>query len=216
LGLLSDICSDSTVDAVIVETPYPKHLSFQDIADALPADKDAEGITPECYGLLFQAKTWSQVKNLIVPSTALAVAHLAQSLGPVAGQQAVVIGRSDTVGRPSAHLLSSLDMTVTLAHSRTKNLAALCRHADVLVAAAGVAGLVNADWIKPGALVIDVGFHSSRKGTVGDVAARADQFAKAITCVPGGVGPVATAITLLQTSVSARDNGNRVAARKSP
>ncbi|HXT01532.1 MAG TPA: bifunctional 5,10-methylenetetrahydrofolate dehydrogenase/5,10-methenyltetrahydrofolate cyclohydrolase [Elusimicrobiota bacterium] len=201
LGLLADLAGDASVDALIVETPYPRGLTPADIAAAVPPSKDAEGVTAESYGRFFLAKTWDEAARVTGPCTAVALARLARAAKiPLAGRRAVVIGRSGTVGRPAAHLLSTLDLTVTLAHSRTKNLAALCREADVLVAAAGLPGLVKPSWIKRGALVLDAGIHLVRGKLVGDVARGAETRAGAITPVPGGVGPVTTAVAVLQAA----------------
>ncbi len=204
LGLLADLAGDASVDALMVETPYPRGLSAADVASAMPAAKDVEGVTAEAYGRLFLAKSEDEAARLIGPCTAVALARLARaSKIPLAGKRAVVIGRSATVGRPAAHLLSTFDLTVTLAHSRTKNLAALCREADVLVAAAGVPGLVKPSWIKRGALVLDAGVHLVRGKLVGDVAPAAAGRAGIMTPVPGGVGPVTTAVAVLQAALLA-------------
>ena len=198
LGLLADLASDASADALILETPYPRGVTAADAAAAVPADKDAEGVTPAAYGRLFLAKSWKETEGLVIPCTALALARLALASGaPLAGRRAVVVGRSATVGRPAAHLLSTLDMTVTLAHSRTKGLAKLCREADVLVLAAGAPGLVKASWIKRGALVLDAGVNVVRGHLVGDAAHGAASRAGKITPVPGGVGPVTTACAVL-------------------
>ena len=204
LGLLADYASDPAMDALIVETPYPRGLTAADVAALVPADKDAEGVTAASYGRLFQAKDWKEAGAAMGPCTAVALARLALSARvPLAGRRAVVIGRSATVGRPAAHLLSTLDLTVTLAHSKTRGLAALCREADVLVAAAGVPGLVKASWIKRGAVVLDAGIHLRRGKLVGDVAPGAAARAAFLTPVPGGVGPVTTAVAVLQTALLA-------------
>jgi len=201
LGLLAEITGDAAVDAVLIETPYPRGLSAADIASAIPVAKDVEGLTPETYGRLFLAKSWAEAAEHAGPCTAVALTRLARaSKAPLAGRRAVVIGRSATVGRPAAHLLSTLDLTVTLAHSRTRNLAALCREADVLVAAAGMPGLVKESWIKRGALVLDAGVHLVRGKLVGDAAAGAARRAGMITPVPGGVGPVTTAVAVLHAA----------------
>lgn len=198
LGLLADLAADASADALLIETPYPRGVSAADAAAAIPADKDAEGITPAAYGRLFLAKTWKETQGLVVPCTALALARLALAAGvPLSGRRAVVVGRSATVGRPAAHLLSTLDMTVTLAHTRTKGLAALCRQADVLVLAAGAPGLVKASWVKRGALVLDAGVNVVRGRLVGDASPGVASRAGLITPVPGGVGPVTTACAVL-------------------
>jgi methylenetetrahydrofolate dehydrogenase (NADP+)/methenyltetrahydrofolate cyclohydrolase len=199
LGLLADVAAEASVDALMVETPYPRGLSAADVTAAIPASKDAEGVTPEAYGRLFLASSWAEASELIGPCTAVALARLARAAKvPLAGKRAVVIGRSTTVGRPTAHLLTTFDLTVTLAHSRTRNLAALCREADVIVAAAGAAGLVQASWVKRGALVLDAGVNVVRGKLAGDVAPAAAKRAGVMTPVPGGVGPVTTAVAVLQ------------------
>ncbi len=196
LGLLADLCAGA--DAVIVETPYPRGLTLEDLASALPPAKDAEGITDAAYGRLFAAKSWREAERLVAPCTALALARLALASGAkLAGRRAVVVGRSATVGRPAAHLLSTLDMTVTLAHSRTKGLPKLCREADVLVLAAGSPGLVKASWVKRGAVVLDAGVSVVRGRLAGDAAPGVSARAGALTPVPGGVGPVTTACAVL-------------------
>jgi methylenetetrahydrofolate dehydrogenase (NADP+)/methenyltetrahydrofolate cyclohydrolase len=201
LGLLADLAADASLDAVLIETPYPRGLSAEDAASVLPPAKDAEGLTPAAYGRLFRAKTWREAQALPGPCTAFALARLALAARvPLAGRRAVVIGRSATVGRPAAHLLSTLDLTVTLAHSRTRGLPALCREADVLVAAAGVPGMVKASWVKRGALVLDAGIHSVRGKIVGDAAPGVASRAGVVTPVPGGVGPLTTALAVLQAA----------------
>ena len=201
LGLLADLAADSGVDALIVETPYPRGLSAADVSSAIPPSKDAEGLTPEVYGRLFLAKTWEEASRLIAPCTAYALARLALAAKiPLAGRRAVVLGRSTTVGRPTAHLLTTLDLTVTLAHSRSRGLGALCREADVLVAAAGARGLVKPSWIKRGALVLDAGIHVAGARVFGDVAPGTERRAGILTPVPGGVGPVTTAAAVLQAA----------------
>ncbi len=198
LGLLADLAADPSADALIIETPYPRGITSADAAAAIPPEKDAEGITPAAYGRLFLAKTWKDTSGLVIPCTALALARLALASGlTLSGRRAVVVGRSATVGRPTAHLLSTLDMTVTLAHSRSKGLAALCREADLLVLAAGVPGLVKASWIKRGAVVLDAGVSVVRGRIKGDAAPGVASRAGRLTPVPGGVGPVTTACAVL-------------------
>lgn len=198
LGLLADLAADASADALMIETPYPRGVSAADAAAAVPADKDAEGITPGAYGRLFLSKTWKESSALVVPCTAFALARLALAAGvPLPGRRAVVIGRSATVGRPAAHLLSALDMTVTLAHTRTRGLPALCREADLLVLAAGAPGLVKPSWVKRGAVVLDAGVSVVRGRLKGDAAPGVASRAKALTPVPGGVGPVTTACAVL-------------------
>ncbi len=201
LGLLAELAGDASVDAVLVETPLPRGLSSADVASAIPEAKDAEGVTPGRYGRLFLAKSWKDAEGLVAPCTASALARLAAASGvALAGKRAVVVGRSATVGRPAAHLLSTLDLTVTLAHSRTKGLAAVCREADVLVAAAGAPGLIRPSWVKRGAVLLDAGIHVVRGRLVGDAAPGCAARAGRATPVPGGVGPVTTAVAVLQAA----------------
>ncbi len=208
LGLLADLAADASADALLIETPYPRGVSPADAAAIIPADKDAEGVTPGAYGQLFLAKTWKETQGLVMPCTALALARLALAAGvPLSGRRAVIVGRSATVGRPAAHLLSTLDMTVTLAHSRTRGLAALCREADVLVLAAGAPGLVQASWVKRGALVLDAGVENVRGRLVGDAAPGVASRAGLLTSVPGGVGPVTTACAVLNAVLLAERRG---------
>lgn len=204
LGLLADVAADGGIDAVLVETPYPRGLTAEDVAATIPSRKDAEGVTEAAYGRLFLTKTWDEARGLTGPCTAFALARLALAAKvPLAGKRAVVLGRSATVGRPAAHLFSTLDMTVTLAHSRTKGLPALCRQADLLVAAVGVPGFVKPSWVKRGAVVLDAGIHSVRGRLVGDAAPGAAARAGVLTPVPGGVGPVTTAVAVLQAARAA-------------
>jgi methylenetetrahydrofolate dehydrogenase (NADP+)/methenyltetrahydrofolate cyclohydrolase len=200
LGLLADLAADASVDALLIETPLPRGLSPADVAAAIPESKDAEGVTPGRYGRLFLAKSWKEAEPLVAPCTASALARLALASGRLAGKRAVVIGRSATVGRPAAHLLSTLDLTVTLAHSRTKDLAGLCRGADVLVCAAGEARLVKPSWVKKGAVLLDAGIHLVKGRLVGDADLAAYARSSAYTPVPGGVGPVTTAVAVLQAA----------------
>lgn len=203
LGLLADVCASA--DAVLVETPLPKGLSPADVAAVIPPAKDAEGVSEAAYGRLFLAKGWDEASSLVAPCTALALARLAVfSRFPLSGRRAVVVGRSATVGRPAAHLLSTLDLTVTLAHSRTKGLAALCREADVLVLAAGAPGLVKPSWVKKGALVLDAGVSVVKGRLRGDAAPGTERRAGTLTPVPGGVGPVTTACAVLNAARLAR------------
>lgn len=198
LGLLADLAADPAADALMIETPLPHGLTIADAASVIPSKRDVEGLTPCDYGRFFLAKTWKEASALPAPCTALAIARLARfAKVPLAGRVAVVIGRSATVGRPAAHLLSALDMTVIAAHSKTRNLAGLCRGADLIAVAAGVAGLVKPSWIKRGAVVIDAGIHVVRGRIVGDCAPGCAKRAGTITPVPGGVGPVTTALAVL-------------------
>ena len=197
-------------DGILVQLPLPGHVDTQRVLDAVPADRDVDGFHPENAGLL------SQGRPRFVPCTAAGVQRMLIDAGvETAGQHAVIIGRSDIVGKPLALLLASRgtggDATVTICHSRSENLAAICRQADILVAAVGKPGLVTADMVKPGAAVIDVGINriadAAAKGgsrLVGDVDfAPVAEVAGAISPVPGGVGPLTVAMLLANTLLAA-------------
>ena len=185
---------DDLVDGILVQLPLPKGLRTEAVLDAIDPAKDVDGLTPTNAGLLASGR-----KGL-VPCTPKGVMRLLADT-PLSGARAVVLGRSVLVGRPAAALLTAADATVTLAHSRTRDLMALCRRAEVLIAAIGRAEMVRGDWIAPGATVIDVGINRVADGRlVGDVAyAEAAEVAGAITPVPGGVGPMTIACLLENT-----------------
>ena len=185
---------DDLVDGILVQLPLPKGLRTEAVLDAIDPAKDVDGLTPTNAGLLASGR-----KGL-VPCTPKGVMRLLADT-PLSGARAVVLGRSVLVGRPAAALLTGADATVTLAHSRTRDLMALCRRAELLIAAIGRAEMVRGDWIAPGATVIDVGINRLADGRlVGDVAyAEAAEVAGAITPVPGGVGPMTIACLLENT-----------------
>lgn len=190
------------LDAFLLQQPLPESVDSETLLAALPPSRDAEGATPFNFGKLFEMKRYDEVfaRKLVAPCTALAIAELLRATNlPLAGKTAVVLGRSNIVGKPAAHLLSCLDLTVTLCHSKTRDLAALVSKADVVVAAIGKAKLVKADWIKEGAVVLDAGTNQEGKGFVGDVDPAAAERAAFYTPVPGGVGPVTTAMLLANT-----------------
>jgi methylenetetrahydrofolate dehydrogenase (NADP+) / methenyltetrahydrofolate cyclohydrolase len=194
---------DALVDGILVQLPLPKGLRAEAVLDAIDPAKDVDGLTPTNAGLLASGR-----KGL-VPCTPKGVMRLLAET-PLAGARAVVLGRSVLVGRPAAALLTGADATVTLAHSRTRDLVALCRRAEVLVAAIGRAEMVRGDWIAPGATVIDVGINRVADGRlVGDVAYdEAAGVAGAITPVPGGVGPMTIACLLENTLEAAIARGS--------
>jgi len=193
LETVSKLNLDPAVHGILVELPLPKHLSVESAVEAISPAKDVDGFHPENLGLLFRGRP------RFVPCTPAGVLHALKSLaGPLAGLHAVVVGRSLVVGRPLAVLLLQENMTVTICHSRTRDLAAEVARGDVVVAAAGAPGLVKGEWVKRGATVVDVGTNALPDGSlVGDVefdaaAARAGR----ITPVPGGVGPLTVALLL--------------------
>jgi len=204
LDVIARLNDDPATDGILVQLPLPRHISTAAIIRAIDPAKDVDGFHPENVAALALGAP------RLVPCTPRGVMRLLDAAGiPVAGRRAVVLGRSNIVGRPMAALLLAADATVTIAHSRTTDLADECRRADILVAAVGRAEMVRADWIGAGATVIDVGINRTAAGTlVGDVdypAAR--DIAGAITPVPGGVGPMTIACLLentLQAAVARR------------
>jgi len=197
-ALLEDISENDATDALIVDFPLPAGIDAREIRAFIPVSKDAEGLSPERFGRLFLAKTYSETSALAVPPTARACAELLRLAKiPLEGRRALVVGRSPVVGRPAAQLLSLLGMTVTIAHSLTQDLAGEVSRADAVVAAAGKARLVRGAWIKKGSVVIDAGVNKDGASLCGDVEFEAAaQSASFITPVPGGVGPVTTACLL--------------------
>lgn len=209
LALVDRLNADPAVDGILVQLPLPKHLDEQAVVDRISPNKDVDGLTPISTGRLALGLPG------LVPCTPLgSLMLLKDRLGSLSGLDAVVIGRSILVGKPMAQLLLGENCTVTIAHSRTRDLPEVVRRADIVVAAVGRAEMVKADWIKPGATVIDVGINrlppaeGEAKGRlVGDVDfAGVSEVAGAITPVPGGVGPMTIAVLLRNTIVAAHRN----------
>jgi methylenetetrahydrofolate dehydrogenase (NADP+)/methenyltetrahydrofolate cyclohydrolase len=202
LDKIAELNQDPLVHGVLIQHPLPKHLNEDEALLALGADKDVDGITPQSLGRLVADLPGFRC------ATPLGITRILDHYGvDCKGKRAVVIGRSVILGKPMALMLLQKHATVTVAHSRTQDLAALCREADILVAAVGRAELVKGDWIKPGAVVVDAGYNKveGRQGDVGDVDfAEAVQVASAITPVPGGVGPM-TVASLLANCVDAAE-----------
>jgi methylenetetrahydrofolate dehydrogenase (NADP+) / methenyltetrahydrofolate cyclohydrolase len=195
LAKVEELDADPEVDAILVQLPLPKQIDEARVIRALAPAKDVDGFHPFNAGQLYLGE------QTLVPATPLGVmAMLADHGIELSGTRAVVIGRSSIVGKPMAHLLLQANATVTVCHSRTKNLAEQTLAADVLVAAVGVAGMVTPDMVKPGGVVIDVGINRVDAGLVGDVDPGADEIAGFLTPVPGGVGPM-TIACLLQNAV---------------
>jgi methylenetetrahydrofolate dehydrogenase (NADP+) / methenyltetrahydrofolate cyclohydrolase len=201
LTLVQMLNANSDVHGILVQLPLPKGLDTTLILDAVHPAKDVDGFHPENVGLMQQGRA------RFLPCTPAGVMRMLDVSGfKTSGLHAVVIGRSDIVGKPMAALLSQkgADATVTLCHSRTRDIGAFCRSADILVAAIGIPQFVKADMIKPGAVVIDVGINRLGEKLVGDVDyAPAAQVASAITPVPGGVGPMTIAMLLANTLAAA-------------
>ena len=206
LAKIAELNADDGVDGILVQLPLPKHIDTGRIIDAIDPAKDVDGLHPINAGLLAGGK------NGLVPCTPLGcMLLLKQALPSLSGLEAVVIGRSELVGRPVAQLLLQADCTVTIAHSRTRDLPAVVKRADIVVAAVGRPRMVKGDWIKPGATVIDVGINrvpsadpvkaaEGKTRVVGDVAFNeAVEIARRITPVPGGVGPMTIACLLANT-----------------
>jgi methylenetetrahydrofolate dehydrogenase (NADP+) / methenyltetrahydrofolate cyclohydrolase len=200
LELVEDLNRDPTVHGFIVQLPLPPQIDPARVIAAVDPRKDVDGLTPTNAGLLLQGR------DALVPATPSGVMELLRRSGtPLEGAEAVVVGRSDLVGRPIASLLLAANATVTICHSRTHDLPAVCRRGDVLVAAVGRARLVTGEMVKTGATVIDVGTTRTEDGLVGDVDfASAAERARAITPVPGGVGPMTIAMLLRNTVKAAR------------
>ena len=208
LALIAELNADDDVDGILVQLPLPDGIDQDAVIAAIDPAKDVDGLTAGSAGLLAQGRPG------LVPCTPQGVMELLRHAGVgMQGVDAVVVGRSILVGRPLASLLLNASATVTVCHSRTRDLAAVCRRADVLVAAVGSPRLVQGDWVKPGAAVIDVGMNRADDGLVGDVdfeAAR--EIAGAITPVPGGVGPMTIAMLLSNTLRAASARARRATA----
>jgi len=206
LALIADLNADAGIHGILVQLPLPGHIDASTVLDAIDPDKDVDGFHVVNAGRLAVGLPG------LVPCTPLGCLKLLKAeLGDLSGLNAVIVGRSNIVGKPMAQLLLAESCTVTVAHSRTRDLPALCRTADILVAAVGRAEMVRGDWIKPGAAVIDVGINrvpsrdpvkaaEGKSRLVGDVAfAEAAEVAGRITPVPGGVGPMTIACLLANT-----------------
>jgi len=200
LVLIDQLNSDPTVHGILVQLPLPAQINTHAVINAIDPDKDVDGFHLINVGRLTTGESG------LVPCTPLGCMMLLRAFaGDLSGQNAVIVGRSNIVGKPMAALLLAAHCTVTVAHSRTKDLTDVCRQADILIAAVGRAEMIQGDWIKPGATVIDVGINridgeNGKKRLVGDVEfASASAVAGAITPVPGGVGPMTIACLLRNT-----------------
>lgn len=200
LALLDRLGADDQVDGILVQLPLPEQIDPAAVVAAIDPRKDVDGLTPVNAGLLASGAPG------LVPCTPAGVIELLDRSGvELEGAEAVVVGRSTLVGRPLAALLLNRNATVTVAHSRSRDLAGVCRRADILIAAVGRPKLIGADHVKPGAAVIDVGINRTDAGLVGDVDAEAvTGIAARLTPVPGGVGPMTIAMLLRNTVAAAR------------
>ena len=208
LAIIAQLNADPAVDGILVQLPLPGHMDEAKVIAAINPDKDVDGFHTTSVGRL-----WTGIEGFVPCTPYGCIMMLKDRLGSLSGLDAVVIGRSNIVGKPMAALLLAESCTVTVAHSRTKNLAEVVRRADIVVAAVGRPEMVTGDWIKPGATVIDVGINrvpaaeAGKTRLVGDVDfASASQVAGAITPVPGGVGPMTIAVLLRNALVAAHRN----------
>jgi methylenetetrahydrofolate dehydrogenase (NADP+)/methenyltetrahydrofolate cyclohydrolase len=200
LANIEALNADPAIDGILVQLPLPRGIDQRVVIEAIDPAKDVDGFHPINVGYLYDGRP------ALVPCTPSGVMKLLHSANvAVAGARALVLGRSAIVGRPMASLLLAADATVTIAHSRTRDLAAECRRADILIAAVGKPEMVTAEWLNPGAIVVDVGINRLSNGRlVGDVAFQsAAAVAGAITPVPGGVGPMTVACLLENTLTAA-------------
>jgi methylenetetrahydrofolate dehydrogenase (NADP+)/methenyltetrahydrofolate cyclohydrolase len=205
---LRELNEDPAVSGILLQLPTPPQVDGAALTEIIDPAKDVDGLTPISAGLLAKGRPGLR------PCTPTGVMELLRRHDVrLEGAEAVVLGRSDLVGKPLAALLLAANATVTTCHSRTRDLAAVCRRADVLAVAVGRAGLVKGDWVKEGATVIDVGMHRTDQGLTGDVDFEgAAERARLITPVPGGVGPMTIAMLLRNTLLAARAQAERAAA----
>ena len=195
LEKISELNKDENVSGILVQLPLPKHINNKKIIDAIDPNKDVDGFHPNNVGNLSSGYESS------IPCTPLGCHFLIKKIEPnLNGKKAVILGRSNLNGKPMTQLLLKENCTVTIAHSKTKNLKEECLKADILVVAVGIPKLVKGDWVKKGSIVIDVGINKTEEGIVGDVDFdEVSKHAKAITPVPGGVGPMTIACLLKNT-----------------
>jgi methylenetetrahydrofolate dehydrogenase (NADP+)/methenyltetrahydrofolate cyclohydrolase len=207
-ALIDELNADPAVTGILLQLPLPAHLDAGALVARIDPDKDVDGLTVTSAGRLALGAPGLR------PCTPSGVIVLLDRAGvPLQGAEAVVVGRSHLVGKPMAQLLLERHATVTVCHSRTRDLAAVCRRADVLIAAAGVPRMIGPDHVRPGATVIDVGIHRTDAGLCGDVdTAAVAEVAGAVTPVPGGVGPMTIAMLLANTVTAARLAGRASAA----
>jgi len=200
IGLIDELNADPKVSGILLQLPTPEQIDGAHLTTLIRAEKDVDGLTPVSVGLL--AKGLPGLRPC-TPSGVIELLHR-HEVG-LEGAEAVVVGRSDLVGKPVSAMLLAENATVTTCHSRTRDLAGVCRRADVLIAAVGRPRMIAGDWVKPGATVIDVGINRTDDGLVGDVDfAAVSEVAGLVTLVPGGVGPMTIAMLLRNTLQAAR------------
>ncbi len=203
-AVVRELAADDSVHGILVQLPLPDGLDAEPVLDLIPADKDVDGLTERSMGRLVRGRPG------LVGCTPLGVMRLLEKYEvPTSGARAVVIGRSTLVGLPLSLLLNrkGVDATVTMAHSRTADMAAVVREADIVIGAAGQARMITADMVKPGAAVIDVGVSRTEAGIVGDVAPGVAEVARWLTPMPGGTGPMTIACLMENTLTAARLQG---------
>ena len=216
IKLIQKLNNQENVNGILVQLPLPNHINEQIILDTIHPDKDADGFHPLNVGKLSISATNNE--NLLIPCTPYGCLLMLRSLNvDLKGKNAVIIGRSNIVGKPMAQLLLKESCTVTIAHSKTKELSKICRDADILIAAVGRPEIVRKDWVKNGAIVIDVGINridieedgKSKTKLVGDVLySEVESKASAITPVPGGVGPMTIACLLRNTTIAFKNKSS--------
>ena len=214
LNLIEKLNNQNNVNGILVQLPLPKHMNEQLILDSIHPDKDADGFHPLNVGKLSIAS--HNDENLLIPCTPYGCLLMLKGLNiELAGKNAVVVGRSNIVGKPMAQLLIKESCTVTVAHSKTNDLPSVCKNADIIVAAVGRPKMIKGEWIKKGAIVIDVGINrieveidgEKKNKLVGDVDYKeAEKNASAITPVPGGVGPMTIACLLRNTTIAFKNS----------
>ncbi len=207
MAVVESLNRDPSVHGIIVQLPLPKNIDPEPIIRLIDPKKDADGLHPFNQGLIGRLKSWDEIQSsgIPIPCTPAGVIELLlRTKVKIEGANAVVVGRSTLVGKPVAQLLLSLNATVTIAHSKTKDLLGVCKSADILIAALGQPGFIKSEAVKKGAVVIDVGISRTKEGIRGDVEFDSvKDLASWITPVPGGVGPMTVAMLLLNTVRSA-------------
>ena len=214
LELIDKLNKQNNVNGILVQLPLPQHIHEQTILDSIDPDKDADGFHPLNVGKLSIAS--HNDENLLIPCTPYGCLLMLKGLGiNLSGKNAVVVGRSNIVGKPMAQLLIKESCTVTIAHSQTKDLPKVCKNADILIAAVGKPEMIRGEWVKEGAIIIDVGINrievsvdgEMKKRLVGDVYYKeALKIASAITPIPGGVGPMTIACLLRNTTIAFKNS----------
>ncbi len=211
---------DERVHGILVQMPLPKHMNEHEVIEAIAPSKDVDALHPFNIGLYSETKSWEEImdKKLLLPCTPYGMMLLLEKYGiEVSGKNAVVVGRSNLGGKPTAMLLLSKNATVTIAHSRTENLKDVCRQADILVAVIGKASFIEKDFIKPGAAVLDVGINRTESGLVGDVDFEAaKEVAGWITPVPGGVGAMTISMLMRNTYMAAARKAGKQSSKSQP